>query len=177
MRIHTVRFRDPQIGLNSTGYMCHATFLTDKSFVIWLNANGLNVPHDFKFAFTSASKAAHACPEAPETAAEAWEAISYHEVEVPSSWTLWVQRRQIANRPTLQRPVRAPAKLWRGLRSQKPRQGHGPREDLARRHSAARDALNIALSWKGRGRMRRSGARFLHRDGMIGFSAKSPASL
>ena len=133
--------------------MSQATVVTDEKFVAWLDANGLNVPRDFKFAFTSASKAADACSEAPDSAAEAWEAISYYEVEVPSSWTLWVQRRQNANRPLPRQAVRAPVKLWRGLRSQKPRAGQGPKEDLARRHSAARDALNIALSWKGRGRM------------------------
>ena len=58
----------------------------------WLNANGLSVPRDFKFAFTSELKAAKACPEAPMAAAEARKAISSNiKVEVLSSWTLWTQ--------------------------------------------------------------------------------------
>ena len=132
--------------------MCQATVPTNKEFLAWLDANGLNVPRDFKFAFTSASAAADACPEAPDSAAKAWESISYCDVEVPSSWTLWVQRPQNASGSRPERSSRAPAKFWRGLRPQKPRQGQGPSEDLARRRSAARDALNVALSWKSRGR-------------------------
>ena len=64
--------------------MSQATIKNDEKFVAWLDANGLNVPRDFKFAFTSAGKAADACSEAPDSAAEAWEAISYYEVEVPT---------------------------------------------------------------------------------------------
>ena len=60
----------------------------------WLNANGLSIPRDFKFAFTSEHEAAKACPEAPTAAAEAWKAISSNAVEVPSSWTLWINNRR-----------------------------------------------------------------------------------
>ena len=142
-----------QYGSSLLGGMSQATVTTNKKFILWLNANGLDVPRDFKFAFTSASKAAEACPEAPDSAAQAWEAIDYDEVEVPSSWTLWVQRPRSAIKPQAQQPGRAPAKFWRGLQAQKLRQSQGPKDDFVRRQSAARDALNLALSWKGRGRM------------------------
>ena len=98
-----------QYGSSLLGGMSQATVATNKKFILWLNANGLDVPRDFKFAFTSASKAAEACPEAPDSAAQAWEAIDYDEVEVPSSWTLWVQRPRSAIRPQAQQPGRAPA--------------------------------------------------------------------
>ena len=59
---------------------------THSKFQTWLHANELHAPYkDFKFAFTSAHKAAEACPEAPEAAANAWENISHNDVEVASS--------------------------------------------------------------------------------------------
>ena len=153
-------------GSNRLLSMSLAKTASSENFIAWLDANGLNVPRDFKFAFTSASKAAEACPEAPESAAQTWEAISYSDVEVPSSWTLWVNRLRSTSGPLTRQPARAPAKFWRGLRSQKLRQGQGPGDDLARRHSAARDALNLALSWKSRGRMAREWCSLpaTHRD-------------
>ena len=36
----------------------------DSKFLDWLDANGLNIPRDFKLAFTSEGEAAKACPEA-----------------------------------------------------------------------------------------------------------------
>ena len=47
---------------------------SEPKFFEWLDANGLNVPRDFKFAFTSDVGAARTCPEAPMAAAEAWKA-------------------------------------------------------------------------------------------------------
>ena len=64
---------------------------TDSKFQSWLHANGLSAPKDFKFAFTSAQKASEACPVAPEAAANAWISVSHSEVEVASSWALWIK--------------------------------------------------------------------------------------
>ena len=41
--------------------------------------------------------------------------------------------------------------LWRSLHAKKARADQGPSNDTARRRSA--DALHVALSWKGRGRL------------------------
>ena len=71
--------------------MGHASNESASDFQAWLEANELRAPKDFKFAFTSAHKAAEACSVAPQTASNAWTSISHTEVEVPSSWTLWVK--------------------------------------------------------------------------------------
>ena len=119
----------------------------------WLNANGLNVPRDFKFAFTSHIEAARACPDAPMAAAEAWKAISGNGVEVPPSWVLWTANRRCGALPKAEPTLRLPVRLWRGLRSRRDRADLGPANDSIRRQSAAKDALHIALSWKSSGRL------------------------
>ena len=127
--------------------------LRESKFLEWLNANGLSVPRDFKFAFTSELEAAKACPEAPMAAAEAWKAISSNEVEVASSWTLWTKKRRCGALPSAGPTLRLPARLWRGLRSRRDRADQGPANDSVRRQSAAKDALHVAVSWKGAGRL------------------------
>ena len=60
--------------------------------------------------------------------------------------------------PTLQ-DTRPALKLWSGLRSRKVRADQGLASDTTRRRSAAKDALHIALSWKGQGRLAREWCR------------------
>ena len=124
-----------------------------------LHANEFLVPRDFKFAFTSAQKAGEACPVAPSAAADAWEAISHDEVEVASSghWILWTKhRRGGSSQSTVHRVDRRPPRtLWRGFHTRKALADQAPANDSARRRSAAKDALHVALSWKGRGRLAR----------------------
>ena len=127
----------------------------DYKFFKWLDANGLNVPQDFKFAFTSAVGAANACPEAPMAAAEAWRAISHNDVEVSSSWTLWIKNRQCGSKLGARQLSRPPIELWRGLRTRKARADQGPENDSVRRRSAAKDAVHVAISWKSFGRLAR----------------------
>ena len=125
----------------------------DYKFLKWLDANGLNVPRDFKFAFTSAVGAANACPEAPMAAAEAWKAISHNEVEVSSSWTLWIKSRRCGNKLGAKQLSHPPVKLWCGFRTRKARADQGPANDSVRRRSAAKDALHVAPSWTSSGRL------------------------
>ena len=125
----------------------------DYKFFKWLDANGLNVPQDFKFAFTSAVGAANACPEAPVAAAEAWKAIGHNDVEVSSSWTLWIKSRRCGSKLGARQLSRPPIKLWRGLRTRKACAGQGSANDSVRRRSAAKDALHVALSCKSFGRL------------------------
>eukprot|EP00972_Heterocapsa_arctica_P081799 12056351-Heterocapsa_arctica.AAC.1 len=47
-------------------------------------------PCDFKYAFLSAEEAG--CAAGP-LAAEAWTAMRYLDVQVPSAWKLWIQNR------------------------------------------------------------------------------------
>jgi len=126
----------------------------ESQFQSWLDANGLRIPRDFKFAFTSAQRAARACPEAPPVAADAWNSITHREVEVATSWALWIQsRRRGTVQMTTPRKSKVPPTIWRGLRAKKARADLGPANDFARRRAAANDALRLALSWKGRGRL------------------------
>ena len=126
----------------------------ESKFQSWLDANRLRMPRDFKFAFTSAQKAAKACPEAPSVAADAWNSIAHREVEVATSWALWIQTRQRRKvQMTAPRKPKVSPKIWRGLRARKSRADLGPANDSARRRAAATDALRLALSWKGRGHL------------------------
>ena len=124
-------------------------------FQTWLNANELHAPRDFKFAFTSAHKAAKACPIAPQAASNAWASISHSEVEVPSRWALWIKRHhdakgRVSSRPRDSKPTLT---IWRGLQNRKPRKDQGPANDSIQRQTAAKDVIRIALSWKERGRL------------------------
>ena len=125
--------------------------------------NELHAPKDFKFALTSAQKAFDACPAAPEAAASAWVSISHNEVEVASSWALWMKsRRNPGGRmPTRSHDTKPAFKIWRGLPNKKARADQGPTDDNARRRAAAKDALHLALSWKERGRLAREWCRLL----------------
>ena len=127
----------------------------DSKFEKWLNANELHARHDFNFAFTSAQKAFEACPKSPQAAADARDNISHDDVEVASSWTLWTKsRRSTRGQKDIHRLGTRPAlKLWRGLHAKKSRADQGPANDTARMRSAAKDALHVAFSWKGRGRL------------------------
>ena len=112
-------------------------------------------PPKFKFAFTSAHKAAEACPIAPEAASNAWTGISHSEVEVPSSWALWIKSHHgakgwMSSRPRDSKPT---LKIWRGLQNRKPRKDQGPANDSIQRQTAAKYVIRIALSWKERGRL------------------------
>ena len=49
--------------------------------------------------------------------------------------------------------TRPALKLWGGLHAKKARADRGPANDIARRRPAAKDALHVALSWKGHGRL------------------------
>ena len=133
----------------------------DSEFQARLHANGLHAPKDFKLAFTSAQKASEACPVAPETAANAWISISHSEVEVASSWVLWIKsrhdtRKRMSSIPRCTKPT---FKIWRGLRNKKARADQGPANDSVQRRAAAKDALHLALSWKERGRLAREWCR------------------
>ena len=76
-------------------------------------------------------------------------------MEAASSWTPWTRsRRSTWGQKNIHRLDTRPAlKLWRGLHAKKARADHGPANDIARRHPAAKDALHVALSWKGLGRL------------------------
>ena len=139
--------------LSACGRMSQVPDNNGSEFLGWLNANGLNVPKDFKFAFTSAGEAAKACPKAPMAAAEAWKAISHNDVEVPSSWTLWITNRR-CGAPSIAKQLSCPpVKLWRGLCTRRARADQGPANDSIRGRPAAKDALHVALSWKRSGRL------------------------
>ena len=86
-------------------------------------------------------------------AAEAWKAISHDDVEVSSSWTLWIQNRRCGDKLGAKQLSRLPVKLWRGLRTRKARADQCPANDSVRRRSAAKDALHVALSWESSGRL------------------------
>ena len=128
----------------------------DSTFQAWLQANELHAPKDFKFAFTSAQSAANACRVAPATAANAWASIPLDEVDVASSWTIWMQGRR-ATPPFPGKPVTAApqARIWRGIRTLRARADKGPAHDRALRSNVAKDVLHLALSWKNRGRLAR----------------------
>ena len=91
----------------------------DPEFQAWLHTNGLHAPKDFKLAFTSAQKAFEACPTAPEAAASAWISISHNEVEVASSWALWIKsrRRDEGRMPTKSHDTKPAFKIWRGVQN------------------------------------------------------------
>ena len=124
-------------------------------FQAWLHTNGLHAPKDFKFAFTSAQKASDACPVAPETAASAWMSISHSEVEVASSWALWIKSRHDTRgrMSSIPHDTKPAFNIWRGLRNKKARADQGAANDSMQRRAAAKDALHLALSWKERGRL------------------------
>ena len=147
--MHRVRLK-----LSLTPLMTSSSDELESSFRSWLDANGLTNPRDFKFAFTSAQRAAEACPSSPSVAADAWSNITHREVEVTTSWALWIRNRRLsAVQMTTHSKPKAPPKIWKGLRARKARADLGPANDLARRRAAAKDALRVALSWKGRGRL------------------------
>ena len=87
----------------------------DSKFQAWLHTDGLHAPKDFKLAFTSAQRAFDACPVAPETAASAWISISHSEVEVASSWALWIKSRHNAGgqMPTRPHDTKPAFRIWR----------------------------------------------------------------
>ena len=135
--------------------MGHATDESASDFKAWLDANELRAPRDFKFAFTSAHKAAEACGVAPQTASDAWTSISLTEVEVPSSWTLWVKSHHDAKQQGSAKlhNDKPTSRIWRGLQRGKHKRDQGPTNDAVQRQAAAKDVLRIALSWKERGRL------------------------
>ena len=112
-------------------FMGPASGESASDFQAWLNANELHAPKDFKFAFTSAHKAAEACPVAPQAASNAWTSISHSEVEVPSSWALWIKshhdaKGRVSAKPQDSKPT---FKIWRGLQHRKHRKDQGPAND------------------------------------------------
>ena len=159
--------------------MGHASDESASDFQAWLDANELRAPKDFKFAFTSAHKAAEACHVAPQTASDAWTSISHTEVEVPSSWALWVKSHHDAKGRVSAKPQdgKPTFKIWRGLQHRKNRRDQGPANDAIQRQAAAKDVIRIALSWKERGRLAVSGVRYTPPGVMRGLICRLPALL
>ena len=129
----------------------------DASFLSWLHDNELHTPRDLKFAFTSAQKASDACPASPATAAHVWASISYNDVDVTSSWSLWMKAHRKTPVPWSNGPrdKKTPSRIWKGLANRKHHTNKSPAVDGMRRHQAAKEVLHLALSWKGRGRLGR----------------------
>ena len=127
----------------------------DSALLAWLQEHGLQDPRDFKFAFLTAEEAAAACQQAPQAAAAAWQAISPEDVQEESSWAIWVRRpRHPDLRPApQQQPAPSRKGAWTGLRLKRPRADEGPANDLGRRKEAAKQAMQLALSWKEKGRL------------------------
>ena len=113
-------------------------------FEAWLGANGVMQPVGFRFAFCSAQEAADACLQAAAAAAVAWQSISKSASRVPSTWALWVKRRQHSQKRMADQQVmpQSHPTNWISFRSRGTRADDGPENDSARRRAAAKVALH-----------------------------------